>query len=171
MSFSIPEQSSDAIITDGNVEIEMVYDTDISSLVPVFELSEGATAEINEVVQTSGESVVDFSSGSVEYIITSEAAKVVQTWSVTVTVEDQSSIEQDNNLISVFPIPANDFVNIINAESSILKVYDIFGKLVLETEISSNTQKINTSELSYGIYNFKIEEGSNISNFKVVISK
>ena len=59
--------------------------------------------------------------------------------------------------INVFPNPATDNIYISNlSETSVVKVYDIGGKLVLENKVSNN-EYLNISSLSKGIYQIKFE--------------
>jgi hypothetical protein len=67
LTFSIPGQVGETVITSSNVTIEMPYGTDLSSLTPAITISEKAT-----IAPGIGEAV-DFSSGKTVYNVTSEA--------------------------------------------------------------------------------------------------
>ncbi len=94
-SYSFPEETGDATITDpvvgqnGKVDIEVAYGTDLNGLVATFALSDGATADIGGVAQTSGETANDFTN-TVTYTVTADDG-TTQDWDVNVTVADPSS--------------------------------------------------------------------------------
>ncbi|MEQ9299327.1 MAG: LamG-like jellyroll fold domain-containing protein, partial [Cyclobacteriaceae bacterium] len=87
VSFSVPGQSGDALIdTDAHtVDIEVQFGTDPTNLLATFELSDGATATVNAIAQTSAVSVNDFTNPLV-YQVLAEDEFTSQSWLVTVTV-------------------------------------------------------------------------------------
>ena len=59
--------------------------------------------------------------------------------------------------INIYPNPATESICISNlTETTVLKIYDINGKLVLENK-TSNKEYINISTLSKGVYQIKFE--------------
>lgn len=168
-SFSLSEQTSDAVISDNNINIEVENGTDVSNLIPVFSISDYAVAKIGEEIQTSGVSVVDFSEGTVEYTILAEDATTLQTWNVTVDIAN--SVETNYNIISIFPNPATDFFNVSNAKSGHLYIYDNIGKLIIEKDIKTNNEYFSINELASGFYNIQIVKENKIRNFKITVSK
>ena len=66
-----------------------------------------------------------------------------------------------------FPNPSSDIINITNPlknnAKEKVKVYDINGRKVLEKEIIGNGENIelNISDLSKGIYNYRIRDFGN----------
>ena len=85
-SFGMPPQTGDANInsTLHTIDIEVEAGIDVTDLVATFTLSDGATAKVGGVDQTSGTTVNDFSS-PVTYTITAEDGTTTQDWVVTVT--------------------------------------------------------------------------------------
>ena len=70
--------------------------------------------------------------------------------------------------VNIYPNPATDNIYISNLlEKSIIKIYDIQGKLVLENKIS-NKKYINISMLAKGIYQVKFE-GNNLNETRKLI--
>lgn len=63
LSFTVKEQTLATTInaTLKTIEIEVKNGTDLTNIVPEFELSEGSVALISNKVQNSGESIIDFS--------------------------------------------------------------------------------------------------------------
>jgi hypothetical protein len=99
-AYSFAEQTGDATITEpvysganGTVDIEVAYGTDLSALVATFELSYGATADIDGTTQTSGTTPNDFTN-TVTYTVTAEDGSTTVNWDVNVTVaqNDQNDI-------------------------------------------------------------------------------
>jgi len=75
-------------------------------------------------------------------------------------------------LISIYPNPASDFVNI--KTSNLIKkveIIDITGKLISTTLGTENNLKISTSNLKNGIYFFVITGENYIEQRKITISK
>ena len=79
-----------------------IYDrpnSDMEQLVLIFNLSNGATAYINDVEQISGTTVNDFSVGTVEYTVVSGDKKTTKKWSVTILKRPDTATYQLNGLI------------------------------------------------------------------------
>ena len=68
-----------------------------------------------------------------------------------------SSDEVSSETISIFPNPVKNTLN-INGSVQLVEIYDVFGKLVL----NSNNNIINTEKLSDGIYVLKVNTKNNI---------
>ena len=80
-------------------------------------------------------------------------------------------INIDNkNKYTVFPNPANDFLTIHGKNITSIKIFNIYGNIVL-SKILNDIKKVNISELNSGIYFVELE-GSNgfKSNKKVIIN-
>ncbi|WP_296634974.1 T9SS type A sorting domain-containing protein [Polaribacter sp.] len=56
-----------------------------------------------------------------------------------------------------------------SAEVKNVSIFNVLGKNVLSTSVSSNRAEINTSLLSSGIYIIKVQEGVNTATSKLVI--
>lgn len=87
------------------------------------------------------------------------------------TAIDVEPEHQSPDYLNIYPIPANEFINIqvnnnelINAKATI---YSVRGQKVAEYPIISNNQEINISELPAGSYNLKFFDGQKefIRNF------
>lgn len=85
ITFSLPEEYTGASIntTDHTVEIKVPYGTNVTSLVPSFTLSTGATATVGTTTQESGTTSNDFT-GTVVYKITAQNGIDTENWNVTV---------------------------------------------------------------------------------------
>ena len=72
--------------------------------------------------------------------------------------------------ITVYPNPANDFLNISSSENTKLTMYDMQGKLVRTMDITSSQTQIDVSDLSRGTYSLVFEANGYAANrMKIVI--
>jgi photosystem II stability/assembly factor-like uncharacterized protein len=117
-AFSLPEQASAATIdaTNKNVFIEVVYGTSLMSLIPSFELSAGATANVIGVAQVSGTTANDFTN-PLTYTITAEDGTTTQDWTITVTVA--ANIETE---ITAFSLPEQTGDAVIDANNKSIRI-------------------------------------------------
>ncbi len=94
LSFSFPEQTEPGFIDpiDHSIEIEVVHGTILDGLIASFDLSEGATANIEGINQQSGITPNDFTN-PVTYEIIAEDELTAQDWSVIVTVAPNSETD------------------------------------------------------------------------------
>ena len=74
----------------------------------------------------------------------------------------------DFTSISVYPNPAKNQINIVNAENSTIKVYDMLGKLLISKENITAQEQINVSQLQTGTYFININNSSQSSIKKFV---
>jgi hypothetical protein len=81
-----------------------------------------------------------------------------------------SELKSINN-ISVYPNPATDIVNIINAENSNIQLYDVYGKLVASDNVSNNNYSLNVSEYAIGTYILKITNSEGSISKKITVLK
>lgn len=79
--------------------------------------------------------------------------------------------EIDDNSIQVFPNPATEVVNILNAQNSNIMLYDVFGKLILSDNVADNNYSLHVADLAKGTYILKIINGDNISSRKIAVIK
>ncbi|WP_288954555.1 fibronectin type III domain-containing protein [uncultured Polaribacter sp.] len=84
----------------------------------------------------------------------------------TATPDATAGIEElSNNVVSFYPNPVNDVVNIKLDESFKAKLFDINGKLILEV---NNKKQIDISFLTSGMYFLKIESEDKIYSGKIL---
>ena len=69
-----------------------------------------------------------------------------------------SAINEETSTLLIYPNPATDniYISNINEKSVVVKIYDVSGRLVLETKVSDK-EHINISTLSKGMYQIKLE--------------
>jgi subtilisin family serine protease len=77
---------------------------------------------------------------------------------------NQSKIEipynEDSCSLIIYPIPANDILNILNYEAKEYEIIDITGKIIEKGKIQNNSIKIST--LKKGYYFLKLYEAQNL---------
>ncbi len=87
-----------------------------------------------------------------------------------------SSVETvDEDDFKIFPNPCSDYLNILNEDGYIIdniKVFDVVGNVVIESENKTSNLKLNISRLSPGVYIGILRSSNNlIKSFKFVVSK
>lgn len=89
-----------------------------------------------------------------EFFTTSRRAYVAKT-SQLINVGTSTQIEQigkDNLVISLYPNPATEQINIMLTAPSTLKLFGVNGNLIWEIEAQTKLQNISIADLSSGIY-------------------
>lgn len=84
-----------------------------------------------------------------------------------------SSVESEK-LFDVYPNPAKDilYVDFVNSEDKRrFEIYDSFGKLVLNEDISTQHSSLNTQQLTSGIYFYKVISRNRVLQNKLIIIK
>lgn len=74
--------------------------------------------------------------------------------------------------VSVYPSPANNqiFVKDLNNNLSKIEIYNVLGKRVISAIIKDSNQKINTSNLSNGLYIIKLsDDNNNVASKRLII--
>ena len=78
----------------------------------------------------------------------------------------------NEQLVSVYPVPAKDQINVLVSEKSSVELMDLSGKLVMTVNANANQlQVLNVQDLTAGIYIMKISNEKSSTMKKVVITK
>ena len=78
----------------------------------------------------------------------------------------------NEQLVSVYPVPAKDQINVLVSEKSSVQLMDLSGKLVMTVNANANQlQVLNVQDLTAGIYIMKISNEKSATMKKVVITK
>jgi hypothetical protein len=167
LSYSFPQQTDNAVIDNINhtVDIEVEYETDLSSLIATFTLSPGATAYIGSVLQQSGVTTNDFTN-PVTYNIIAEDGVTNQDWIVTVSINNLVE-NKDINKLNIYPNPASDIVIIENAENSKISIINMLGQVVFSQTLINNNIKLNVSQIPNGTYLIRIENNNEVITKKL----
>lgn len=140
LSFSFPEQINAATIntTEHTIDITVKCQADLTRLTANFTLSEGATAEINNVNQVSGSTMNDFSE-PVIYTITSKNTCYQQDWAVKVHLKslDQNEIDMLTAFES-FSFPEQTKAALINVNDHAISL-----EVKCNTDLSHLTASFN----------------------------
>jgi hypothetical protein len=81
---------------------------------------------------------------------------------------DISNNEILNN-IKIYPVPADNYINIDNAENTQIIIYDSYGKLVKNTNCNSNNITIDIMELRSGLHIVNVIYKDSIKTQKILI--
>ncbi len=165
-TFSFAEQSSPSVIdTAANtVHIEVGHDANITSLVPTFILSVGATAQIGGATQISSVTANDFTN-PVTYIVTAQDGLTNEEWVVTV---EQTPLGIDNfKNVLIYPNPASDRVSVSGIEGDFsLQLLSLSGQVITH-EI--NETFIDVTGLEKGVYFLRLQiEGKSTKALKLI---
>ena len=78
--------------------------------------------------------------------------------SFVVLVEDPVSVGENETLVSLFPNPANESVNLKGENLGMVRVYNMLGQMLDEFEANGNELNINTTGYENGVYVVKAGE-------------
>ena len=170
LTFTIPEQSSAAIINNANhtINIEVPYGTNVTDLIPAFTISGGASS-------TPKSGVSQNFANTVIYTITAEDGTTTQNWTVNITVGGNPA---DNNKPEVEIIHETEihkgFVSTLNASGTTDKDGDALTyswKIPGGISVSSVTEPVISilpnEDIKTGAYNFSVS----VSDGKSYVSK
>ncbi len=108
LTFSVPTQVGESIITGNTISLEIPWNGDLSSLAATFTLSEGAKAYVGGVEQVSGVTVNNFSN-PVEYTVQSADYSFSTTYEITISLANDiptditlSENKKEENSIATF---------------------------------------------------------------------
>jgi uncharacterized protein (TIGR02145 family) len=174
LGFSISEQTAEASIDPVNytIGIEVINKTNLASLAPSFELSDGATVKVGSVDQISGTTINDFGN-VVNYIVTAEDGVTEQVWVITVSEEFILGVENSNSIISIFPNPVSEYLTIEFAafpQTSVsVSITSLSGKVVKRDNVKDTDRiVIDVKNYERGIYIVLIEHGERKQLFRFV---
>lgn len=121
LTFEIPEQTYSEINAEtAEINVGVVYGTDLTALSPIFTISEKASVDV-----ASGD-LRDFSS-PVVYVVTAEDADYTREWTVNVSIDENSC-----------PNPTVDDINIVAAADSVeLTIAQVYNETSYNLKVSS----------------------------------
>ncbi|MFN8207889.1 MAG: alpha/beta hydrolase-fold protein [Bacteroidales bacterium] len=146
----ITGQSGDAVIDTLERTVHAKVTAMVAQVRPAIYISPGATINPPSDVYT------DYSSGSVNYTITSEDGSKSEEWTVYISRETYVREEIGSEEIRVFPNPARDHIRIQPDEGlHSIVIYDLSGRPVLERIPYVPGNEIKISDLRPGFYILK----------------
>lgn len=85
------------------------------------------------------------------------------------TFEDMAVSDLTQNQFSIYPNPADDFVNISGKSNiSSVQIYDLAGKLLSNQSLNSKETKLNISSLPKGIYIIQLVSEGKTNSYKII---
>ena len=131
------------------------------------------TSPINDLVYIDNDWSVDYPDGTyvyaVEAIYTEGIAEFTFSNTVDIIITGIEDILANN--ISVYPNPANAYINISGIQNSELQLYDVMGKLIYSEHIETDQSRINVADLPAGSYVLHIVIDNEVITKKVSITK
>jgi hypothetical protein len=78
---------------------------------------------------------------------------------------------KENSTINIFPNPSDDIINIEieNIHNGIIEIYNVNGTLIFNKVLNSESEKIDISSFSSGLYFVKVKQDRNVFVEKVVV--
>lgn len=83
------------------------------------------------------------------------------------TVLSTQAFDKKSNL-KIYPNPTSDDFTITNSKGALVSIYNVFGRLVLETKIQSHSQRIAINTFNNGVYFVNINNNGVIINKKII---
>ncbi len=148
----LSEQLTTIYNNSNSIYVDIPSGTPRDALVANYELSSGATASVNGVVQQSGITINDFST-PVSYVVTSQNGVNERTW--TVNVRYVTGIdEQNNGAFMIYPNPVADVtkVRIPGQKSGVLMITDLSGQVQKTMKANTEVMEVNVTNMSAGVY-------------------
>lgn len=170
------EVSSNIDAAMQTVDIVMPYGTDLSALIPVFTLSDGAVASITGTEQVSGTTPVDFTNSAttaVVYTVTAEDGTTYKDWDVSVSTETSIADAGEFNF-AVYPNPSNGQfdLNVYSESGFTYSIYAADGKLIQEASVDASgeyLETINMKGIAPGVYTLKVKADDSLKIEKLII--
>jgi PKD repeat protein len=92
--------------------------------------------------------------------------------SLEITAGSSTGIEDfENDIMSIYPNPAKDFINITGVNNSDIYIYNSTGTLIKKVDKSDINSPINISELGAGIYHVSVVINENTYSKTICITK
>lgn len=108
---------------------------------------------LRKITFESGNVILNYQTGNVDNVQTSSIRKLVFT-----SVTGINNLHVDGNSMFVYPNPGIDYISLKNLPAGDLSVaiYTLCGNQVMNLLHYSNTDQINISELTKGVYIIKV---------------
>jgi len=91
----------------------------------------------------------------------------IETYEFLITGINNLAIDE----ISIYPNPANDFINIKNARGSEIMILDLMGREQMYINCENDNQQVSISNLDSGIYLIRILNDGNTINWKLEVTE
>ncbi|WP_462281485.1 T9SS type A sorting domain-containing protein [Salinivirga cyanobacteriivorans] len=148
-----PSEQQTTIYNNSNsIYVDIPSGTPRDELVANFELSSGAVAKVDGVLQESGTTVNDFST-PVSYTVTSQNEANVRVWTVNVRYLTGIEANMDESF-AIYPNPAAYSVHIKTPDgyTGMIMITDMNGKLHKVMQAGSDNAELDVTNMSSGVY-------------------
>ncbi|WP_026979130.1 T9SS type A sorting domain-containing protein [Flavobacterium tegetincola] len=84
--------------------------------------------------------------------------------------KQSSSVTIEN--LNFYPNPVTNgkiYITSKNVSAKEIAIYDVLGKLVLQTSLNTNSKEVNVGALNSGVYIIKIKEGDATATRKLIV--
>lgn len=175
LTFGLLSPKTVATISDTSIKLTVPYGTDVTKLIAEFTVSSLAKVKIQQVEQVSGVTSNNFTK-SVVYTVVAEDGSTKE-FVVNVTVEkNTASIHSiTEELIAVYPNPAQTHIFVSTDEQvQNIQVTDIQGKLVYQNhfiEASAELKTIDISQWDAGTYVVQVHTKQAVRIVKIEVQK
>jgi len=156
-----PEPSDDATLADLTVDGTTVDGFDPNVLSYSVELPYGTTdipvvgAEANDDNASVDITQATEIPGTATVLVTAEDGETEINYTVEFSIE--SGIEEFDSYITLFPIPARDFLKVSSHQIiEAVKLYNISGQLLIDKTVNDNDVELDVSYLNSGVYFIQI---------------
>lgn len=86
-------------------------------------------------------------------------------------IDFATSVKDIDNSVVIYPIPADNMLNISNGANSDIKIYNISGKLMFSGKVETNLFSIDLSSYATGIYTIQMIQNNTVKSRKINIVK
>lgn len=175
LTFGLLSPKTVATISDTTINLTVPYGTDVTKLIAEFTVSSLAKVKIQQVEQVSGVTKNDFTK-SVVYTVVAEDGSTKE-YVVNVTVEKNTASVHSitEELIAVYPNPAQTHIFVSTDEQvQNIQVTDIQGKLVYQNhfvEASAELKTIDISQWDAGTYVVQVHTKQAVRIVKIEVQK
>lgn len=87
----------------------------------------------------------------------------------TISVDPNAINSANAGTFNIYPNPASNWITIEGSANGTLTIYDLAGKALLSKEITSDSEKVNVSELQNGMYIIKVSNDQGAVSQRLVI--
>lgn len=99
-------------------------------------------------------------------------------WNNAMITSVENTIITDENNISIYPVPANDIINLafgkVDNDNAVVSIYDLTGKLIITENIkaiSNDIIRLDVRREKRGLFFITVRNGNNITTKKILLIK
>lgn len=108
-----------------------------------------------------------------ELLLSCTVSDKFQSQDISINILKEMSLNETQHIVSFYPNPASNTIRIFqtNTTFSMLQIFDVSGKLLVEKKLTENEEILDVSTFSNGVYffNFSVNEVSEMQ--KIIINR